>query len=129
MGNVNKILVDIINNIDKYEKPFIAEQLFVVVRELSNSGANVCYSEGAVQPGAVAEEKLIFDWKEGELISGDPLFYLDDCHGVSVDNYVDHIDIKFYQRIKENGKTYCRVTKKHTLDVAKLAEALKLLEE
>ena len=54
MGNVNKILVDIINNIDKYEKPFIAEQLFIAVTELSNSGANAGYaspSSSGVQNG------------------------------------------------------------------------------
>ncbi len=36
MENVNRILVDIINNIEKYEKSFIAEQLFLIVNDKSN---------------------------------------------------------------------------------------------
>jgi ribosomal protein L9 len=86
------------------------------------------HTEGSSANGAVTDDKLILNWQEGELIGGNPLYYLDNCHGVSVDNYVDRIEIKFYQRVKENGKTYCRITKKHILDVAKLAEALKLID-
>lgn len=113
------ILRELIADVEREQKESVPAETQVIASEQRSDLAN----------GAVADEKLILNWEEGRLIDGDPAYILDDCHGVSINNYVDHIEIKFYQRVKENGKTYCRITKKYILDVAKLAEALKLLDE
>ena len=74
-------------------------------------------------------EELMLEWKEGELIDGVPLYYLDGCHGVSITDYVDRIEIRFSQRVKEKGKYYCKTMKTHTLDVKKLKDNYELIHK
>lgn len=88
------------------------------------------YQDADSQAGAVAEDKLMLNWKEGKLMGGDKLYYLDECHGVSIINYVDRIEIRFHERVifeKDRTKTACRITKTHILDVAKLKDDYELL--
>lgn len=77
----------------------------------------------------IAEEKLMLNWQEAKLIDGTPAYILDDSHGVSIDNYIDRIEIKFYERVKEGGKYYCRTTKKHVIDAKKVKEDFEALNE
>jgi len=83
-----------------------AEQFLIAIeRELRE----IAYQNG----GHTAEEKLTLPWQESELIGGDPLYFLDDSHGVSIADYINRIEIRFYERVKEGGQYYCRTFWKH----------------
>lgn len=75
----------------------------------------------------IAEEKIILQWKESKMIGGEPVYYLDESHAVCIKDYIDQIEIWFFERTKENGKYYCRVTKKHFLDARKIKENYEIL--
>ncbi len=75
----------------------------------------------------IAEEKLMLQWKESKMIGGEPVYYLDESHAVCIKDYIDQVEIWFFERTQENGKYYCRVTKKHFLDARKIKENYEIL--
>ncbi len=74
-------------------------------------------------------EKLCLPWKESELIGGDPLYFLDESHGVGICDYVNRIEIRFFERVKENNKYYCRIIKKHIIDIKDAKEKYELIHK
>jgi hypothetical protein len=75
------------------------------------------------------EERVCMQWKQTELIGGAPVYYLDESHAVAIKNYIDRIDIVFFERVKELEEYFCRITKKHSLDAKQIKEDYDSLNE
>lgn len=61
----------------------------------------------------IENEKLLVEYEEMELIGGDPMIYIDESNGVSITCCpLNGLSLKFFARIKQNDKYYCRVVKK-----------------